>query len=116
MYSLSAIEPAVLLALVTGSSLPSSPPVDAPMPALETFVSASVDQTRASADVSGADSSTEDVPPPDRLPSPPQVPLPEAVPQSDELAPVGSPEGERRPPTFSVESTSERFSIFGARI
>jgi len=46
--SLSAIEPAVLLASVAGSSPPSSPPVDAPTPALETFVSASVDPTSAS--------------------------------------------------------------------
>ena len=53
MDGLSAIEPAVLLALVAGSSPSSSPPLDAPAPALETFVSASVDPTRAS------DSSTE---------------------------------------------------------
>jgi len=95
--SFSAIEPAVLLASVAGSSQPSTPLVDAPAPVLETSVSASVDQTRVSVEVSGADNSTEDAPPPDRLPSPPRVPLPEAVLEADELASAGSSEGERRP-------------------
>jgi len=66
----------------------------------ETSVSASIDQTRASAEVLGAEGSTEDAPPPDRLPSPPRVPLPEAVPEADELAPTGSSEGEQRPPSY----------------
>jgi len=95
--SFSAIEPAVLLASVAGSSPPSTPLVDAPAPVLETSVNASVDQTRATAEVSGAEGSTEDAPPPDRLPSPPRVLLPEVVPEADELAPAGSSEGERRP-------------------
>lgn len=101
----SAIEPAVLLASVAGSSPPSTPLVDAPAPVLETSVSASVDQTRATAEVSGAEGSSEGVPPPDRMPSPPRVPWPEVVPEADELAPAGSSEGERRPPPHDAEPT-----------
>ena len=101
----SAIEPAVLLASVAGSSPPSTPLVDAPAPVLETSVSASVDQTRATAEVSGAEGSSENVPPPDRMPSPPRVPWPEVVPEADELAPAGSSEGERRPPPHDAEPT-----------
>jgi len=109
--SLSAIEPAVLLASVAGSSPPSTPLVDAPAPVPETSVSASVDQTRASVEVSGAEGSTEDAPPPDRLPSPPRVPLTEAGPEADELAPADSPEGERRPPSFYVEPLQREVQI-----